>query len=345
MEMNGIFEDEGKTNLTGKFTFKIKMIGLVLAALLPLGYTLAANINLGSNSSIEFGQGVLIATGCDDQILLKPGATFDNQRTKAFGVNSLVISDISNACIGKVFTFDFFSETSTSSSNSYGPIALTLIDSGTAGLHFELVGKYSTPAVIEDSVIDTATAGMGALGSTTFKGKSSVTLNRILSPRIASYSVSEAQKVTLQSSEISNTPTFFMSDNFINSCLNLSATNIEDLNTHVRESGFKVDQMLMLADYADEASAMFMSFSSPAKTQRAPQYKQLSVAGMRITSFIDSKFPLCEARLTTLVNAETDLAKIDALNEALQALNDAIDSERVASDAFAALSGFVNPYL
>jgi hypothetical protein len=88
-----------------------------------------------------------------------------------------------------------------------------------------------------------------------------------------------------------------------------------------------------------------MSFSSPVKTQRAPQYKQLSVAGMRITSFIDSKFPLCEVRLTTLVNAETDLAKIDALNEALQALNDAIDSERAAADAFAALAGFVNPYL
>jgi hypothetical protein len=90
---------------------------------------------------------------------------------------------------------------------------------------------------------------------------------------------------------------------------------------------------------------MFMSFGSPVKMQRASEFKQLSVVGNRITSFIDSKFPLCEARLTTLVNAETDLNKIDALNEALQSLNDAIDSERAAADAFAALAGSVNPYL
>ena len=133
---------------------------------------------------------------------------------------------------------------------------------------------------------------MGALGSTTYKGKSSVTLTRILSPKFASYPVYEAQKVTLQSSEQTNTPSFTMSDNFVNSCLNLSAANIEDLNTHVRQSGFKVDQMLALADYADEASALFMSFGSPVKIQRASDFKQLSVSGIRITAYIDTQLPL-----------------------------------------------------
>lgn len=345
MDLNGILEDEGDTKVSGKFSLRTKVTGLVLAAVLPLGYTLAANINLGSNSPVEFGQGVLKATACDDQIMVKPGATFDNQIAKAFGVNTLIISDIANSCIGKVLTFDFYSETSTSPSNSYGPISLTLVDSGSAGLHFELVGKYSTLAVIGGAAIDTSTAGNGVLGSTTFKGKSSVTLTHILSSKFMSYSVPEAQMITLQSSELSNSPSFTMSDNFIKSCLTLSAANIEDLNNHTWQSQFKVDQLIALVDYADYLISIFMDYNPQARSGNAQSYKQLSIAGSRITRFIETQFPLCEARLNTLLNAQTDPAKIDALNEAVQALNDAIDSERAAADGFAALSGYVDPYL
>ena len=345
MDMNGILENKEKKNISRHLSLKTKLIGLVLVAVVPLGYTLAANINLGSNSSVEFGQGVLVAATCDDQIIVKPGAIFDNQISKAFGVNSLTISDISNSCIGKVLTIDFFGETATASSNSYGPISLSLIDSGTAGLHFELVGKHSTPGVVDSISIDTVTAGMGTLGSTTFKGRSSVTLTQLISSKFAHYLISDVQKVTLQSSDFSNVPSSSMSDNFVNSCLVLSAANIEDLNNHTRQSNSKVDQMIALADYGDEVTAMFMNFSSSVKSQRAQEFKQLSVTGSRITSFIDTKFPPCEAHLTTLQNAQTDLAKIDALNEALQSISDAIDAERAAANAFATLSGFVNPYL
>jgi hypothetical protein len=345
MDMNGAFEDEGKTSLSGKFTFKTKIIGLVLAAVLPLGYTLAANINLGTNSAIEFGQGVLTTTSCDDQISVNPGATFDNQGSKAFGVDSLVISDVSNSCIGKVFTLNFYGETFTAPSNSYGPITLAFIDSGTAGLHFELVGDYSTPAIIGNVTLDTLTAGLGTLGTTTYKGKSSVTLNQILSSRFSGFYIDEAHKVTLQSNDLPSIQSVPMSDNFVQSCLILSASNITDLNNHTQKSNSKVDNMLALADYGDEAAAMFADFSPQVKAKRAPEFRQLSVSARRITAFIDVQLPLCQAHLTALRNAQTDSDKIDALNESLSSISDAIDAERAADNAFAFLATSVNPYL
>jgi hypothetical protein len=345
MEMNGILEDEEKSGQSRIFTFKTKIIALVLAAILPLGYTLAANINLGSNSAIEFGQGVLLATSCDDQILVKPGATFDNQRTKSFGVNSLVISNISNSCIGKVLTLNFYGETLTAPSNSYGPIALAFIDSGTAGLHFELVGNYSTPVLIGNVTLDTITAGMGTLGTTTFKGATSVTLDKLLSSRFQSYFIHDVHKVTLQSSDLSRIENSPISDTFVQSCLSLSSANIQDLINHVRESNFKVDSMLRFADYADAAVVLFADLSPQAKAKRAQEFRQLAISARRITSFIDTQLPLCEARLTLLRNAQSDLDKIDALNEGLSSISDAIDSERAADNAFALLATSVNPYL
>lgn len=345
MELNGFIEPGEKQKRAIKGSLKMKIIGLALAVTLTVGYTLAANINLGTNSSVEFGQGVLIATTCDDQILVKPGAAFDNQISKSFGVNALTVSDISNACIGKILTINFYGETASSTSNSHGPLALLLSNSGTAGLHFELVGGYSTPAIISSSSIDTLTAGMGNLGSTTFEGSSSVSLTRILSSKFKSYSISEVKTVTLQSSDASSIPSSVMLDDFISSCRTLSAANLEDLNEHLRASNSKVNQLLALADYADEAYAEFASFGASEKSERAQEFRELSRSGDRISRFIFAGLPLCEAHLISLVNAEADFDKIDALNESITSLNDAIDCSLVAREAFDALAGYASSYL
>jgi len=100
---------------------KVRRAVLGIGALVILyaaGTTLAANINLGS-SSAEFGQGMVLATACDNQIFVKPQATFDNTTTPTpaptppstgvFKVSGLVISDVnSSACDGRWFTFKLF---------------------------------------------------------------------------------------------------------------------------------------------------------------------------------------------------------------------------------------------
>lgn len=50
----------------------------VLAAVLGLGQTLAAQITLNTGNSVEFGQGVAQTTSCDDSILVTPKSTFNN---------------------------------------------------------------------------------------------------------------------------------------------------------------------------------------------------------------------------------------------------------------------------
>lgn len=49
-----------------------------VAAVAVLGSTLAANITLGGNGGIEFGQGVMTTSACDSSITLSPKVTFNN---------------------------------------------------------------------------------------------------------------------------------------------------------------------------------------------------------------------------------------------------------------------------
>jgi hypothetical protein len=49
-----------------------------VAAVAVLGSTLAANISLGTGSTLEFGQGVQVTAACDNSITLSPKVTFVN---------------------------------------------------------------------------------------------------------------------------------------------------------------------------------------------------------------------------------------------------------------------------
>ncbi len=52
-----------------------------VAAVAVLGSTLAANISLGTGSTLEFGQGVQVTAACDSAITLSPKVTFVNNAT------------------------------------------------------------------------------------------------------------------------------------------------------------------------------------------------------------------------------------------------------------------------
>jgi hypothetical protein len=85
----------------------------VLLGASALGSTLAANINLNGDSNVEFGQGVLTTTTCDNSILVTPISTFVNaQNAGSHKFSGLSLSDVdttdgteaSQGCAGKLFT-------------------------------------------------------------------------------------------------------------------------------------------------------------------------------------------------------------------------------------------------
>ena len=77
------------------------LAGLGVAALVPvIGSTLAANISLG-NSAIEFGQGQISTTTCDDSITVTPSSSWNGE---AFNVDTVTLSGIADACDGKTIT-------------------------------------------------------------------------------------------------------------------------------------------------------------------------------------------------------------------------------------------------
>ena len=79
----------------------------VFTGALAIGSTLAANINLNSGAPVEFGQGFVATTACDDEITITPFSTFVNQVGEGSHLlSSIKISGIdssSNKCSGKTF--------------------------------------------------------------------------------------------------------------------------------------------------------------------------------------------------------------------------------------------------
>lgn len=96
----------------------------ILVLFYSMGTTLAANIGLGS-STTEFGQGIVGATACDNQIVVKPIAFFDNAATPnpqttpastgVFLLKSIAVTDVDSVgCDGKWLTFKAFNSSSSS---------------------------------------------------------------------------------------------------------------------------------------------------------------------------------------------------------------------------------------
>lgn len=83
------------------------MAVIALLGIGALGTTLASNISLNSGGPVEFGQGVVQATACDNEISITPYSEFVNQvGAGAHFLSSLKISGIdssSNKCAGKRF--------------------------------------------------------------------------------------------------------------------------------------------------------------------------------------------------------------------------------------------------
>jgi hypothetical protein len=102
------FEASAAKGPAPKKPLKLVLGAGVLVGALALGSTFAANINLNGNSDVEFGQGVVTTTACDDDgITVTPFSTFINQAGGGeHRLSSIRLSGIDSsegACEGKTF--------------------------------------------------------------------------------------------------------------------------------------------------------------------------------------------------------------------------------------------------
>lgn len=114
-----------------KRTLKRLSVAIGVVALLGasvLGSTLAANISLNSGGNVEFGQGVLTTTSCDNSILVTPIATFINaENAGSHKFSGLSLSDVdttdntgaSQGCAEKIFTIKAYKSNGDLLSPSY----------------------------------------------------------------------------------------------------------------------------------------------------------------------------------------------------------------------------------
>lgn len=102
------FKDSRAKGPATKKPLKLFLGTGVLVGALALGSTFAANINLNDNSDVEFGQGVVTTTACDDDgITVTPFSTFINEAGGGeHRLSSIRLSGIDSsggACEGKTF--------------------------------------------------------------------------------------------------------------------------------------------------------------------------------------------------------------------------------------------------
>jgi hypothetical protein len=109
------YHDDPGQELFGKYSNGVRSLSKTLSALvifvfsaLFLQATLAANINLNSQKSLEFGQGFSAYTACSgsQSLLMQPKNNFDGS---AFYLKSVSVSNIPSSCVGNDFSLSAYS--------------------------------------------------------------------------------------------------------------------------------------------------------------------------------------------------------------------------------------------
>lgn len=106
-----IHPEEAKTSKNKNKILKM-LFGIgVLVAVPAIGSTLAANITIGTNSTVQFGQGTATAAACDSSITVVPNASF-TETDNSFTLGSVTVSDLDwSACASKTLRFRFYPTT------------------------------------------------------------------------------------------------------------------------------------------------------------------------------------------------------------------------------------------
>jgi len=98
--------------------------GIAVLVLGGMSTTLAGTISLGTNNTVEFGQGIVTTAACDESINVIPSTSFDTS-TATFRVTQIQLTGIgigaadtttnsvAVGCIGKKFTIKAYDSTGT----------------------------------------------------------------------------------------------------------------------------------------------------------------------------------------------------------------------------------------
>lgn len=160
-----------------------------VAAVAVLGSTLAANISLGSASSLEFGQGVQVTAACDTAITLTPKVNFVNGANPVFMLSTIGFSDLDSRALGATLTNGGTGcATRTLTLNAYGDNSATPLDIATGSVSVATVG-ITTTAI-------TSSAGFVVAGTQNLNSATTSFDLGITSPAATSGAV---YKLTLQS--------------------------------------------------------------------------------------------------------------------------------------------------
>jgi hypothetical protein len=131
----------------------IKLGFLFIVGALFFQTTLAANINLGGNQRVEFGQGVLRTTACSGatSLTITPYSSFVNASSAgAFYFSSVKVSNIPNSCYGDDFTIKAFGNTSSAQLAIFNTASTNAVVYNNAGT-FQLSGGPSGISITSGS--------------------------------------------------------------------------------------------------------------------------------------------------------------------------------------------------
>ena len=111
-----------------------------VAAVAVLGSTLAANISLGTGSTLEFGQGVQVTAACDETITLTPKVTFVNGANPVFMLSTIGFADVDGRAInqGTKVSGGTGCATRTLTLNAYGDVSATPLQIATSAASAQL---------------------------------------------------------------------------------------------------------------------------------------------------------------------------------------------------------------
>jgi len=157
---------------SGRLSGFIKLGFLVSVGALFVQTTLAANINLGGNQRVEFGQGITATTACSGatNVTITPYSSFTNASgAGAFYFSSVKVSNVPSSCYGDDFTIKAFGNTSSAQLAIFNTTSTNAVVYNNAGT-FQLSGGPSGISITSGSGTFTITfTNPVALASSVFK--------------------------------------------------------------------------------------------------------------------------------------------------------------------------------
>lgn len=138
---------ESKPRYRSGKNFKWIALISIVAAILKVSGTLAANVNINSGRNVEFGQGQVAATACSgsNSLTLQPMNSFDNANNN-FLFSGITVSGVPSSCSGAQFTITVYASTGNTALSIYNTNSKEVVINNYSGT-YSVASGYSGLAV------------------------------------------------------------------------------------------------------------------------------------------------------------------------------------------------------